>query len=76
MERAAAQRTKTTRQVSAQELEWLLTLFSKHGRDVEAMARDRKLNTWQKTQGELGRAIRRAGGFEALQAIVEGESRV
>ena len=34
----------------------------KHGVDnVEGMARDRRLNPEQKTAGELGRAIRKAG---------------
>lgn len=44
----------------------LRALVSKHGEDLEAMARDRRLNVDQRTAGELGRAIRKAGGFGAV----------
>ena len=44
----------------------LQRLVEKHGEDVEAMARDVKLNVDQRTAGELRRAIRKAGGFAAL----------
>ena len=44
----------------------LRALVSKHGEDVDAMARDRRLNVDQRTAGELGRAIRKAGGFGAV----------
>lgn len=40
---------------------YLQRLLEKHGKDVDAMARDRKLNTDQRTAGELRRALRRAG---------------
>ena len=42
--------------------------MSKHGRDVETMTRDRKLNPDQRTEGEIRRAIKKAGGFEKLGA--------
>ena len=45
---------------------YLERLVSKYGTDVEAMARDRKLNTSQNTAGQLSRAICKAGGFAAL----------
>ncbi|KAI1795988.1 ribosome biogenesis protein Nop16 [Ganoderma leucocontextum] len=41
-------------------------LVRKHGDDLEAMARDRKVNVDQRTAGELRRAIRKAGGIGAL----------
>lgn len=44
------------------EVTLLQKLISKHGSDVEAMARDRRLNPEQRTEGELRRAIRRVGG--------------
>ena len=44
----------------------LRALVSKHGEDVEAMARDRRANVEQRTAGELRRAIRKAGGFGAV----------
>ena len=46
----------------------LAQLVGKYGEDVEAMARDRKVNVDQRTAGELGRAIRKAGGFAAVRA--------
>ncbi|GJE90863.1 ribosome biogenesis protein Nop16 [Phanerochaete sordida] len=48
------------------ELGALRRLVAKHGRDVEAMARDRKLNVAQRSAGQLRRAIKKAGGVEAL----------
>jgi len=49
------------RHTSERELAYLQRLVEKHKVDVEAMARDRKLNTAQRTAGELKRALRRAG---------------
>jgi nucleolar protein 16 len=47
---------------------FLQKLASKHGGDVAAMARDRRLNPDQRTEGEIRRAIRKAGGLEKLGA--------
>ncbi|CDO70784.1 hypothetical protein BN946_scf184798.g99 [Trametes cinnabarina] len=44
----------------------LRRLVAKYGEDVEAMAKDHKLNVDQRTAGELRRAIRKAGGFVEL----------
>jgi len=44
------------------EVTFLQKLISRHGSDVEAMARDRKLNPDQRTEGELRWAIRKASG--------------
>jgi nucleolar protein 16 len=53
--------------LSAGELGYLSRLVGRHGEDVEGMARDRRLNPEQRTVGELGRLVRRAGGFEGLR---------
>ncbi|KII88690.1 hypothetical protein PLICRDRAFT_41901 [Plicaturopsis crispa FD-325 SS-3] len=52
---------------SGGEVSYLSRLVSKHGDDVEAMARNRRLNPEQKTAGELRRAIRKAGGIDKLR---------
>lgn len=49
---------------------FLQKLMSKHGQDVEAMTRDRRLNPDQRTEGEIRRAIKKAGGFEKLGAWI------
>ena len=55
-------RTSRPRYTSDQEMNYLMRLISKYGADdVEGMAKDGQLNPEQKTAGELGRAIRRAG---------------
>lgn len=54
------------RHSSSGELGVLRRLVAKYGQDLEAMARDRKLNVDQRTAGQLGRAIKKAGGVEAL----------
>lgn len=41
------------RHVSQLEAHWILSLVRKHGRDVDAMFGDRKLNELQKTKGEI-----------------------
>jgi hypothetical protein len=51
-------------------LAFLQRLISKHGYDVAAMMRDRRLNPDQRTEGEIRRAIKMAGGFEKLGAQV------
>ena len=45
----------------------LRRLVARHGDDVDAMARDRRLNAEQRTAGQLSRAIRRAGGVAELR---------
>ena len=43
---------------------YLRRVVGRHGEDIEAMARDRKLNPDQRTVGELRRLMKKAGGFE------------
>lgn len=54
------------RTASGAEVKYLRALIDKHGEDVERMARDRVRNPMQYTAGQLGRAIRSAGGYERL----------
>lgn len=57
LERLAAAGTRKTRTASMHQVKWLAELVAAHGEDVEAMARDRRRNVWQKTPGELRRAL-------------------
>ncbi|KAI0831186.1 ribosome biogenesis protein Nop16 [Trametes gibbosa] len=57
---------RVQRHTSEGELWTLRRLVGKHGRDVEGMARDRRVNAGQRTAGELKRAIGKAGGFAEL----------
>ncbi|KAG8773014.1 Nucleolar protein 16 [Ceratobasidium sp. 428] len=68
LEKLSASGVKTPRHASAHEVVWLRELVAAHGRDINAMAHDLKRNVWQKTPGELKRAINKAGGFEKLEA--------
>lgn len=54
------------RHSSSGELGVLRRLVAKYRDDVEAMARDRKLNVDQRTAGQLSRAIKKAGGVAEL----------
>jgi len=56
--------------LSEGEAGYLARLVGRHREDVEAMARDRKLNPDQRTAGELRRLIRKAGGFEGVLGSV------
>ncbi|BGP44090.1 Nucleolar protein 16 [Rhodotorula kratochvilovae] len=71
LEERASHKTKVIRHTSQFEHEWLVSLVGKHGDDIAAMARDRKGNVWQKTPGELRRAIAKAGGLEKLKALAQ-----
>lgn len=57
------------RSASSSERTYLERLVSKYGQDVDAMARDRKLNPTQFTAGQLGRAIRKSGGFAKFGVV-------
>jgi len=62
LERQAAQPTekKLVRHQSEREVEWLRDLMAKHGENVEAMARDRKLNPMQQTAADIRKRLRKA----------------
>lgn len=57
------------RSASSSERMYLERLVSKYGQDIDAMARDRKLNPTQFTVGQLGRAIRKSGGFAKFGVV-------
>lgn len=64
LERQAAQegvsvRAKKPRHQSQREEEWVTRLIEKHGDNYAAMARDRRLNPMQQTEGDLKRRIRK-----------------
>lgn len=63
LERLAACDTRLPRFTSNGENTYLRRLVGKHGLDIEAMSKDRRLNPSQKTAGELSRAMRKAGGL-------------
>ena len=50
---------KRPRQQSQREEEWIVRLVEKHGDDLKAMTRDRKLNPMQQTAGDIGRRIKK-----------------
>jgi nucleolar protein 16 len=47
------------RQQSQREDEWISNLIAKHGDNVKAMVRDRKLNPMQQTEGDIGRRMKK-----------------
>ncbi len=47
------------RQQSRREEEWIAELIAKHGDNVRAMARDKKLNPMQQTEADIGRRIKK-----------------
>ena len=68
LEDLASQAAPVERHTSQLESQWLRDLVTKYDDDTDAMARDRTLNVWQKTPGEIRRAIKKAGGITALQS--------
>lgn len=54
-----AVQNRKPRHQSKREDEWITRLVEKHGDNITAMARDRKLNAMQQTEGDLRRRIRK-----------------
>ncbi|ADV21396.1 nucleolar protein 16 [Cryptococcus gattii Ru294] len=67
LEELAASAAPVKRHSSMSERTWLQQLVDKYGDDTEKMARDRKLNVWQKSEGEIKRMIKKAGGAQLLR---------
>ncbi|OWZ62724.1 nucleolar protein 16 [Cryptococcus neoformans] len=67
LEELAASAAPVKRHSSMSERTWLQQLVDKYGDDTERMARDPKLNVWQKTDGEIKRMIKKAGGVQMLR---------
>ena len=64
LENLSATSQPVKRHTSTSEKEWLRQLVVKHGDDYEKMSRDKGLNVWQKTPGEIKRMVKKAGGVE------------
>lgn len=56
---AANPAPKKPRHMSDREVEWLENLIEAHGEDVNAMARDRKLNPMQQTAKDISRRLKK-----------------
>jgi nucleolar protein 16 len=68
-EAAQLARKKRPRQQSKREEEWIAALVGKYGKDVTAMARDRRLNPMQQSEADIGRRVRKwRGGKEGISA--------
>ena len=50
---------KRPRHQSSREEEWITRLVEKHGDDIKAMVRDKKLNPMQQTEGDIGRRLKK-----------------
>ncbi|KAK9472726.1 ribosome biogenesis protein Nop16 [Dipodascopsis tothii] len=48
---------KKERTASERESDWIQALVTKHGDDYEAMFRDRKLNVWQQSVGDIRKRV-------------------
>lgn len=59
LEAVAASGVKRERTQSEGEREWIKNLVAKHGSDYKAMSRDRKLNMWQQSEGDIKRRVSR-----------------
>ncbi|KAL1968451.1 hypothetical protein VTN77DRAFT_1980 [Rasamsonia byssochlamydoides] len=53
-----AVKKRKPRQQSQREQEWIQRLVEKHGDNIQAMVRDRKLNPFQQSEGDIRRRIR------------------
>lgn len=69
LEKIAASAAPVQRHTSSAEKIWLARMVQKYGDDYSAASRDRKLNVWQKTPGEIKRMVSKAGGVQVLKAI-------
>ena len=58
-EQASMEVKKRPRQQSEREEEWISNLVQKYGDNYMAMVRDRKLNPFQQTEGDLRRRVKR-----------------
>jgi len=67
LEELSASAQPAQHHTSTSERTWLKQLVQKHGDDYGSMVRDRKLNVWQNTEGEIRRLVKKAGGVEKLR---------
>ncbi|KAG9031652.1 Nucleolar protein 16 [Tulasnella sp. JGI-2019a] len=71
LEERATMWGKPLRPSSILEVKWLVSLVKAHGEDLNAMHMDMKRNIWQRTPGELKRSIKKAGGIDYLQSLLD-----
>lgn len=57
LEALARSEVKKERTQSDREREWIESLIAKHGDDIKKMSKDRKLNPFQQTEGDIRRRI-------------------
>ena len=65
-EQASVEVKKRPRQQSRREEDWIAQLVEKYGDNYMGMVRDRKLNPYQQSEGDLARRVRR---WKARQGI-------
>ena len=58
-EQASMEVKKRPRQQSVRETEWISDLVQKHGDNLIAMVKDKKLNPYQQSEGDLRRRVKR-----------------
>ena len=56
---AASGRRKDPRKPSEREADWIGRMVERHGDDYEAMFRDRELNVWQQSVGDIKKRVKR-----------------
>ena len=71
LEQLARSGVKREHTQSQRECEWIERLVARYGRDFKKMARDRKLNPFQQTEGDIGRRVAR---WEKAQARTQAEA--
>lgn len=50
---------KRPRQQSSREEDWIASLIGAHGDDIDAMFKDRKLNSMQQSKGDISRRVKK-----------------
>ena len=70
LEALARSEVKKERTQSDREKEWIESLITKHGDDIKKMAKDRKLNPFQQTEGDIRRRIAK---WQQKQAVAASE---
>lgn len=69
LEELARSGVKRERTQGQRECEWIERLVARYGRDFKKMAKDRKLNPFQQTEGDIGRRVAK---WERAQAKTQG----
>ncbi|KAK9453284.1 ribosome biogenesis protein Nop16 [Dipodascopsis uninucleata] len=60
LEEFASRGERTTPRIASErEKEWIKALIERHGDDYEAMFRDRKLNIWQQSVGDIRKRVKK-----------------